>query len=341
MMIFDFYHISFFRQSRVDGRRWCRLPQAALSHHALRLVQMNLCNSNGFARDCRNAATARMLPNPKGFSFMFSALPLADIGGLPPDLAALLLGVALFAGFVDAIAGGGGLLTLPALLLAGLSPVEAIATNKLQGTFGVASSSYSFWRAGRVERDLLPPLFGAAFCGGVADAAFANLIPAQVLRGAIPLVLIGVALFVLLTPRLGDDDAVPRLQIGSFALSFGLGIGAYDGAFGPGAGTFYMLALILICGFGMMRAVAHTRLMNFGSNLGSLLFFLASGDVRIAIGLLMGMGAAIGAALGARVTMRFGARLIRPLVIGISLLLALRLLADPANPVGAMLRRLL
>ena len=272
---------------------------------------------------------------------MVSALPFAEFGDLSPESVAVLVGVALFAGFVDAIAGGGGLLTLPALLLAGLSPVEAIATNKLQGTFGVASSSYSFWRAGRIEQNLLFPLFMATFCGGMAGAAFANLIPAQVLRGAIPLSLIGVALFVLFTPRLGDEDASARLSTSSFALSFGLGIGVYDGAFGPGAGTFYMLTLILVCGFGMMRAVAHTRLMNFGSNLGSLLFFLGSGDVRIGLGILMGLGAATGAAFGARVTMRFGARLIRPLVIILSLLLALRLLADPANPVGAMLRRLL
>ncbi|HRE20270.1 MAG TPA: TSUP family transporter [Rhabdaerophilum sp.] len=256
------------------------------------------------------------------------------------DLVALLVLAAFAAGFVDAIAGGGGLITVPALLLAGVPPVSAIATNKLQGTFGVASSSFAFWRAGRIERQYLIPFFLAAFAGGVAGAAVAHLVPDPVLRVAIPVALVAIAIFVLLSPKLGDADAKPRMGITAFALTFGLGNGAYDGAFGPGAGTFYLLGLILLCGFAMMRAVAHTRLMNFGSNLGSLLFFLYAGHVLIPLGLAMGFASACGAYLGARTTMRFGAGLIRPLVVIVSLAMAFRLLIDPSNPLGAWLRGL-
>ncbi|HUN12461.1 MAG TPA: TSUP family transporter [Rhabdaerophilum sp.] len=251
------------------------------------------------------------------------------------DLVALLVLAALAAGFVDAIAGGVGLITVPALLLAGIPPVAAIATNKLQGTFGVASSTLAFWRAGRIERAYLVPFFGAAFAGGVAGAAVAHLVPDPVLRVAIPVALVAIAIFVLLSPKLGDADAKPRMGIMAFALTFGVGNGAYDGAFGPGAGTFFLL-----CGFAMMRAVAHTRLMNFGSNLGSLLFFLYAGHVLVPLGLAMGLASACGAYLGARTTMRFGAGLIRPLVVVVSLAMAFRLLIDPSNPLGAWLRSL-
>lgn len=260
--------------------------------------------------------------------------------GVSLEILALLAAVALVAGFVDAIAGGGGLITVPALLLAGLPPVAAIATNKLQGTFGVASSTLAFWRAGRIERRLVLPFFGFAFLGGALGAAVAHLIPDPVLRAAIPVALIGIAVFMLLTPKLGDIDAAPRMGFLAFAICVGLGNGAYDGAFGPGAGTFYLLGLILLCGFSMMRAVAHTRLMNFGSNLGSLLFFLYAGHVLIPLGLAMGAASALGAYIGAQTTMRFGAAIIRPLVVVVSIAMAIRLLIDPANPLGAWLRAL-
>lgn len=255
---------------------------------------------------------------------------------------ALLLVLAAFAaGFVDAIAGGGGLITVPALLLAGLSPVSAVATNKLQGTFGVASSALTFWRAGRLERHLILPLFGAAFCGGVLGALIAHLAPTAVLRLVIPFILIAIAIYVLMSPKLGDQDAKPRMGIPAFTLSFGLGIGIYDGVFGPGAGTFYLIGLILACGLGMMRAIAHTKLMNLASNLGALIFFALAGHILVPLGLAMGAASATGAWLGARTALRFGGALVRPLVVVVSIAMALRLMLDPAHPVGQWVRTLL
>lgn len=262
---------------------------------------------------------------------------LIDLG-VPLTAAALLAGAAFIAGFVDAIAGGGGLITVPALLLAGIPPVGAIATNKLQGTFGVASATLTFWRAGRIERALAAPLFCAAFLGGVLGATLAHLAPTDILRLIIPLILVAIAIFVLRSPRLGDEDAMPRLAIVPFTLTFGLAIGIYDGAFGPGAGTFYLIGLILLCGLGMVRAIAHTKLMNLASNLGALIFFLFAGHVMVALGLLMGVSAAAGAFIGARTTLKHGGRLVRPLVVAVSIAMALRLMLDPAHPIGAWLR---
>lgn len=254
--------------------------------------------------------------------------------GLTTEVVALLAVVAFAAGFVDAIAGGGGLITVPALLLAGVSPVQAIATNKLQGTFGVLSSTLAFLRAGAIEKRLVVPLGLAALTGGIAGAMLATALPVAWLRLVIPFILIAIAIYMWLTPKFGGGDAEARLTPKLFAGSVGLAIGAYDGLFGPGAGTFYLIGLILLCGFPLLRATAHTKLMNAASNLGALGFFLFAGHVLILPGLAMGVAAAGGAWLGARTSLKHGGRLIRPLVIAVSILMALRLLFDPAHPLG-------
>lgn len=257
---------------------------------------------------------------------------------LAPELVAILACAAFFAGCVDAIAGGGGLITVPAMLLAGLPPVTALATNKLQGTFGVLSATLTFWRAGRIERAIALPLALSAFAGGVTGAAFARLAPDAVLRLIIPFLLVGIAGFMLFSPQLGQAEKKPRLTLPAFALSAGLGLGLYDGLFGPGTGTFYLIALILLLGFGVMRASAHTKLMNFASNLGALLFFAGTGTINVPLGLVMGAMAAAGAYCGTRLSLTFGPRLVRPLVVVISILMALRLMLDAAHPLGAWIR---
>ena len=260
--------------------------------------------------------------------------------GLALEVIALLAAVACIAGFVDAIAGGGGLITVPALLLAGVPPVQAIATNKLQGTFGVLSSTATFLRAGTIERALVLPLGLSALGGGILGALLATLAPVAVLRFAIPFVLMAIALYMLLTPKFGDGEARARLRPQLFAGTVGVVIGIYDGIFGPGAGTFYLIGLIGLCGFPLLRATAHTKLMNAASNLGALMFFLHAGHVLIVPGLAMGVAAATGAWFGARTGLKHGAKLIRPLVIAVSLAMALRLLLDQQHPVGAAVSRM-
>lgn len=258
--------------------------------------------------------------------------------GIAPVTALLLAGASFIAGFVDAIAGGGGLIVLPSLLLAGLSPVQALATNKLQGTMGVSAAVFAFARAGVLERRYIVPLFLAAFTGGVLGAMVAKLLPLSAIRLFIPFFLMAIALYMLLSPKLGDDARHARIGVLGFALSFGVGIGFYDGIFGPGTGTFFYIALILMAGFTTLAALAHTKLMNWASNLGALGFFLYAGAVNVPLGLLMGVSSAFGAYLGARASLKFGAKLVRPLIVGVALIMALRLMLDAAHPVGAWLR---
>lgn len=241
-------------------------------------------------------------------------------------IALLLILAAFVAGFVDSIAGGGGLIAMPALLLAGANPLEALATNKLQGAFGAGTATIAYARAGHVRlRDQL----GMAVISGLAAAAgalVAKAMPADVLRIIMPVVLVGVAAFFALKPGLSDQSRAERLRPAVFAFTAVPLIAAYDGFFGPGTGSFFMLAFVMLAGFGLLKATAHTKLLNFASNIGSLCVFIPSGAMWWAVGTGMGLAQMAGATLGARLAMRVGARLIKPLIVVVSVAMALRLL---------------
>jgi uncharacterized protein len=239
---------------------------------------------------------------------------------------AALGGVALVAGFVDSIAGGGGLLCLPALLLAGLDPVSALATNKLQGTFGTASATYAFWNKGALHPlrhglSVLTTFLGAAL--GVAAVAYA---PKQLLSLALPPLLILIALYFAFAPRIKNEAHEPRLPQSAFALGFAPAIGFYDGIFGPGTGSFFMLAQTTLFGLGIVEATGRTKLFNFTSNIAALLMFAAGGKIVWLTGLVMGVGQVIGAQAGAHLAIRNGAAIIRPLLVIVCLVMAAKLL---------------
>ena len=242
-----------------------------------------------------------------------------------PDLVALLLCAAFLAGFVDAIAGGGGLITLPALLLAGASPIEALATNKLQGTFGAATATVAYARAGQVRLAGQLQMAAISASAGAAGALVAHLIPAEVLRWIMPAVLLAVAAFFAFKPGLTDEDTTQRLRPAAFALTVVPLIAAYDGFFGPGTGAFFMLGFVTLAGFGVLKAVAHTKLLNFASNLGAMGVFVFSGAVWWGMGAAMALAQIAGAALGARLALRLGAGLVKPLLVTTSVLMATKL----------------
>ena len=242
------------------------------------------------------------------------------------SLIAGLMAAAVAAGFVDSIAGGGGLITVPVLMLAGMTPEQALATNKLQGSFGAATAAVSYGRSGLVDLRRQLPTAALAFAAGGAGAALVTTLPTEVLRLALPVVLIGIALFFALKPGLNDLDRAARLSPALFGLTLVPAIGFYDGLIGPGAGAFYMLGFVMLAGHGVLRATAHTKLLNFASNLGGLAVFAFSGHPVWLLGLLMGAGQILGAALGARLALRSGARIIKPLLVVTSTALAARLL---------------
>ncbi len=241
-------------------------------------------------------------------------------------LAALLILVAFIAGFVDSIAGGGGLITVPVLLLVGANPLEALSTNKVQGSFGAATAAFTYARAGHVNLRAQLPAASIAFAAGVAGAMLATILPTDLLRQVLPIILIAIALFFALKPGLTDTDRTARLSPLAFTAVIVPIIGTYDGLVGPGAGAFYMIGFVMLAGYGVLKATAHTKLLNFASNLGGLIAFAITGAPWWAIGIAMGLAQVAGAALGARLAMRIGARLIKPLLVATSTFLALRLL---------------
>lgn len=243
-----------------------------------------------------------------------------------PHLALLLIFAAFCAGFVDSIAGGGGLITVPALLLAGASPVEALATNKLQGTFGSGTAMLTYARAGHVRPMDQIGMAAVSAVAAAGGALVANLIPAEVLRLVMPVVLIGVALFFAIRPGLSDQDSTERMRPAVFTATAVPLIAAYDGLFGPGTGSFFMIGFVLLAGYGILKASAHTKMLNFASNLGSLLVFIATGATWWGMGFAMAVAQIGGANLGARLAVHFGAGLIRPLLVVISTAMAVRLL---------------
>jgi uncharacterized membrane protein YfcA len=246
---------------------------------------------------------------------------------------ALLGLVGLVAGFVDSIAGGGGLLCLPSLMLAGLDPLSALATNKLQGTFGTGSATWAFARKGHLSLKGNMPAVITTFAGAALGVAAVSLAPLGLLRAGLPVLLIAMALYFALSPRLSNDDAHPRLKPIAFIAGFAPVIGFYDGIFGPGTGSFFMLCLVTLFGLGIVRATATTKLMNFTSNIASLLMFVAGGKILWTAGLVMGLGQVIGAQVGSHLAMAKGAAIIRPLLVIVCCAMAIRLLSDPANPI--------
>jgi uncharacterized membrane protein YfcA len=248
-----------------------------------------------------------------------------------------LAAVALLAGFFDAIAGGGGLFTLPALLLVGIDPLAAIATNKLQAASATISATVAFARKGMIEWRSGLPMAAMALVGSGLGALSISLIPKVVLEASVPILLIMVAVYFAFSPKLGDRQKKAKIPVLVFSFSIAPLIGFYDGIFGPGVGSFFMLALVILLGQGLLRAVSTSKLLNASSNIGALLVFSLNGAIILPIALAMALAAFIGAQLGARCAVRFGARLIKPLLITVCCLMAGKLMLTPGNPINQLI----
>jgi hypothetical protein len=246
--------------------------------------------------------------------------PVTIAGWLYPALTAL----AMLTGFIDAVAGGGGLLMMPALIFTGLPPHVILGTNKIQSICGTSIATWRYRRAGLFSFRANLPAAVMAFAGAGAGALLIQRFDAHVLRLIVPLLLMAVALYTVLSPRMDDADSQGRVSERGYLPVAGA-IGFYDGFFGPGAGQFYTTTLVGLRGLGLTRATGVTKLMNVMSNLSSAIVFALGGQVLWVLGLCMGAGAMTGAWAGSHFATRFGARLIRPLLVVVSLGLTGRL----------------
>ncbi|MFE4466470.1 TSUP family transporter [Oerskovia sp. NPDC056781] len=237
-------------------------------------------------------------------------------GGLELDLLtiALLVLAGLTAGWIDAVVGGGGLVQLPALLLVpGISPVQALATNKLASIMGTSVSATTYYR--RVGPDLRTagPMALAALVGAVGGAALASKIPAELFKPIILVVLIAVAAYTIARPKLGHTTNLRWEGNGHrwAAAGIGLAIGFYDGLLGPGTGTFFVISLVSILGYAFLPASALAKIANFATNAGALIFFVPYGAVLWGLGLAIGAANLLGAYIGARMAVAKGSGFVR------------------------------
>ncbi len=251
---------------------------------------------------------------------------LAAVNVFDTQTLALLFLIAILAGWVDAIGGGGGLIIVPTLLWAGLSPIQALATSKMQSCFGALTATWNYTRKGLVKpRDHLLGII-LTFSGSLCGAWAVQQVDASALTHLIPGLLIVFALYFMFSPRLDDSERQARLTYPVFAATAGFTLGFYDGFFGPGTGTFFAAAFVLLLGYSLPRATGGTKLLNLTSNLAAFLLFALSGQVLWLPGLLMGAGQIIGSFIGSHLAIRHGSRLIRPILVIVSLLVSLRLL---------------
>ena len=240
----------------------------------------------------------------------------------------LLLFTGFFAGLIDSIAGGGGLITIPALLSFGYPPHITLGTNKFQSSFGSFTASYYYIKKGAVviKESLLGIFF--TFIGASIGVWTVQQVPGKVLNNIIPFLLIAIIIYTFTKPNLGDIDIHPRLSKKVFFPIFGLLLGFYDGFFGPGVGSFWAIAFVTVLGFNFTKATGFTKVMNFTSNIVSFVLFLIAGQIIFSAGIAMAIGEVLGAKLGSGLVIKKGAKFIRPVFIFVVILTTIKLLYD-------------
>ncbi len=234
------------------------------------------------------------------------------------EILTFLFVIAIIAGFIDTLVGGGGLLAVPALMLSGMPPIYVLGTNKLQGSMGTGIATFVLFRKNKLKWDRIKYLMLASFCGAVLGAVIVQLINTKFLSFVIPVVLVVIAIYFIISPK-------PKKQ-----LSNGLSdrsfnnvavptIGFYDGMFGPGAGSFYILTGVLFKKLDIIQSTILAKPLNFASNVAGLVVFLSFGHVAWLIGLLMMSGQLIGASLGVNYLLKANPRVIRFLIVVMSI----------------------
>lgn len=244
-----------------------------------------------------------------------------------PDFTTLLIVCPLvfLGGLVDAIAGGGGLITLPGYLLAGVPPHLAIGTNKLSSGMGMCISTVRLYRGGFIDLRLALVPIAAAFAGSLAGARIALMVPAQVFQILLVLCL-PVAAFLVMRRRTLSPDTRP-MEEGRRRLMLalvGFACGAYDGFYGPGAGTFMLLGFAAAAGLGVRDAAGQMKIVNFSSGIAALATFALAGEVGWVLGLIAGAFGIAGHYIGAGLVMKNGSRVVRPIILAVLAVLFLK-----------------
>lgn len=240
----------------------------------------------------------------------------------------ILICVAGFIGAtVDAIVGGGGLITIPALLTAGVPAHFALGTNKFAASMGTISSAHHFYKSGEINFKLLKYLLPLSFIGSAIGSYAVLLLDPSFLRAMIIVMVLIIGIYTLIKKEMGIEDKFTSLSRKKiiFAMILAIGLGFYDGFFGPGTGSFIIFGLIGIMGFDFKKASAHSKFMNFTSNFTALLVFLLNGKILFTIAIPMAIAMMLGGKFGAYLAVKNGAKFIKPVFIIVSFALVVKM----------------
>ena len=218
-----------------------------------------------------------------------------ELSDFSPGILLILFFIAILAGFLDTLAGGGGLITMPALMISGVPPLAALGTNKLQGSVGTAMSTFMMLKHRRIKWHDIKKLMLFSFVGSALGAITIQFIDTTTLSFAIPFVLLFIAIYFIISPPPRHIETKPRMPKKIYQASVVPLIGCYDGMFGPGTGSFFSLAGVSLRGHSLVNATAFAKALNFSSNIASLIVFLFAGQVVLLFGIVMILGQAIGA----------------------------------------------
>lgn len=220
------------------------------------------------------------------------------------------------AGFIDSIVGGGGLISLPALMWTGMPPVMAISTNKGAAVMGACASFYSFARSGKMNFWLVKRLFLLSLVGSGCGVMTVRLIPSDILRPLVVVLLIAVLIYSLVKKDWGRENHYHGISRRMLFLSAGVAfvLGFYDGFFGPGTGTFLMFAFLTL-GFDFLSAAANAKALNLASNIAGMTLFAFLGMINFSYAIPMGIAMIVGAFCGSHMALAKGVGFVRPLFI--------------------------
>ena len=240
----------------------------------------------------------------------------------------MLTAVGFISGFINAVAGGGGLLVLPLMLWLGIPPVTALATGKFQAVFGTMSSSINYFRNGLIDLKSLWPAMLLSMLASACGTLFVLKLGNNVLENMLPYFLIGISLFTWFSPGISDVKTAPSIPNKFFRGSVGALIGFYGGFFGPGVGAIGVLCFSALLGQQLRSATAQSKPVVLIANTVSVLIFLIDGNVLFTIGIAMALAQIVGAYFGSNLAMDRGAAIIRPILVVTTIGIAIKLLID-------------
>lgn len=242
---------------------------------------------------------------------------------------AIMAAMGFVAAFIDSVVGGGGLISVPTLMWAGLPMLNVLGTNKFASTMGAFAGFLTYWRSGTIDKKIMRIMFPLAFIGSAFGVMTVRQIPSDFLRPLVVVMLIVIAIYSVAKKDWNADKKSTNVSNKNYFLGLILifALGFYDGFFGPGTGSF-MLFLYLMMGYGFLGAAANARAANFASNLAGIIIFTGFGLVNFSYAIPMGLGMILGAHFGAKMAIKKGAAYVRPLFIGMTIILIGKQLID-------------